>query len=147
MSIAVQPTPPQAAWRRRVLLGVGIAAVVLVVWGVLLLSGVGAGVSVFLAAVLSGVTAALASEPVARGGGGGRGGGGAGPAGRAPTPAAVPVPVDDTVRRLRHDLRGILSPALMTADRLLMTTEDPIAKRAAEAMIETVEAAERRLSV
>ena len=137
MSIAVQPTPPQAAWRRRALLGVGIAAVVLVVWGVLRMSGAGEWLGVLLAALLSGVAAALASEPVERTA-----------ALPPPLPAAVePAPVDETVRRLRHDLRGILSPALMTADRLLMTTEDPIAKRAAEAMIETVEAAERRLSV
>lgn len=135
MSSAVQPSPPQAAWRRRALLGAGIAVVVVVVWGVLLLSGLGAGLCVVVAAVLAGVTAALASEPVER---------------AAPAPVAVAPPAppaEDAMRKLRHDLRGILSPALMTADRLLMTTQDPVAKRAAEAMIETIERAEKRLTV
>ena len=47
--------------------------------------------------------------------------------------------------RLRHDLRGILSPALLLADRLSMS-EDPMAKRTAEAMIRTVERAEEALA-
>jgi hypothetical protein len=46
---------------------------------------------------------------------------------------------------LRHDLRGILSPALLLADRLSMS-EDPLAKRTAEAMIRTVERAEKALA-
>ena len=46
---------------------------------------------------------------------------------------------------LRHDLRGILSPALLTADRLAMS-QDPVARRAGEAMISTVERAEARLA-
>ena len=47
--------------------------------------------------------------------------------------------------RLRHDLRGILSPALLLADRLSMS-DDPIAKRTAEAMISTIERAEQALA-
>ncbi len=46
--------------------------------------------------------------------------------------------------QLRHDLRGILSPAMLTADRLA-ANQDPIARRAGEAMISTVERAEERL--
>ena len=46
---------------------------------------------------------------------------------------------------LRHDLRGILSPALLLADRLSMS-EDPMAKRTAEAMIRTIERAEQALA-
>lgn len=46
--------------------------------------------------------------------------------------------------QLRHDLRGILSPALLTADRL-SNSQDPIARRAAETMIATIERAEVRL--
>ena len=46
--------------------------------------------------------------------------------------------------QLRHDLRGILSPALLTADRL-SNSQDPIAKRAADTMIATIERAEVRL--
>ncbi len=71
-------------------------------------------------------------------------------------PAAVPVeapaPIQATDdedarwRSLRHDLRGILSPALLMADRLLMSTQDPLAKRAAETMIDGIERAEKRLS-
>ncbi len=45
---------------------------------------------------------------------------------------------------LRHDLRGILSPALLTADRLL-GSEDKATRRAAEIMVQTVERAELRL--
>ncbi len=47
--------------------------------------------------------------------------------------------------RLRHDLRGILSPALLLADRLSMS-DDPLARRTAEAMILTVERAEQALA-
>lgn len=60
---------------------------------------------------------------------------------------AVEARVADLERQasqLRHDLRGILSPAMLTADRLAMS-QDPIARRAAEAMISTVERAEERL--
>lgn len=46
---------------------------------------------------------------------------------------------------LRHDLRGILSPALMTADRLL-GSPDPMTRRAAEAMVRAVERSSERLS-
>ena len=46
--------------------------------------------------------------------------------------------------QMRHDLRGILSPALLTADRLAMS-QDPASRRAGEAMIMTVERAEQRL--
>ncbi len=46
--------------------------------------------------------------------------------------------------QMRHDLRGILSPALLTADRLAMS-QDPVSRRAGEAMIMTVERAEQRL--
>ena len=46
--------------------------------------------------------------------------------------------------QMRHDLRGILSPAMLTADRLTMS-QDPVARRAGEAMIATVERAEERL--
>ena len=55
--------------------------------------------------------------------------------------------VSDLIRQgsqLRHDLRGILSPAMLTADRLT-TNQDPLTRRAAEAMISTVERAEERL--
>ena len=47
---------------------------------------------------------------------------------------------DDWQRRLRHDLRGVLSPALLTADRLL-TNEDPKVKRAGTMMVQAVERA------
>ena len=49
------------------------------------------------------------------------------------------------VSRLRHDLRGILSPALLLADRL-STSEDPLARRTAEAVILTIERAEQVLA-
>ena len=45
---------------------------------------------------------------------------------------------------MRHDLRGILSPALLTADRLT-TSQDPVARRAGETMVATIDRAEERL--
>ncbi len=45
---------------------------------------------------------------------------------------------------MRHDLRGILSPALLTADRLT-TSQDPVARRAGETMVATIDRAEQRL--
>jgi signal transduction histidine kinase len=47
--------------------------------------------------------------------------------------------------RLRHDLRGILSPALLLADQL-SSSEEPMARRTAEAVIRTVERAEEALT-
>ncbi len=49
------------------------------------------------------------------------------------------------VATLRHDLRGILSPALLVADGLLNSAE-PKVKRAGEVMVRTVERASERLS-
>ena len=46
--------------------------------------------------------------------------------------------------QMRHDLRGILSPALLTADRLTLS-KDPVARRAGEAMVSTVDRAVERL--
>ncbi len=46
---------------------------------------------------------------------------------------------------LRHDLRGILSPALLTAERLL-GYEDPVVRRAGDMMVKTVERASARLA-
>ena len=46
---------------------------------------------------------------------------------------------------LRHDLRGILSPALLIGERLL-TNEDPAIHRAGEIMVKTVERASARMA-
>ena len=43
-------------------------------------------------------------------------------------------------RRLRHDIRGVLSPVLLIADRLL-NHADPAVKRSGEIMVRTVERA------
>lgn len=45
---------------------------------------------------------------------------------------------------MRHDLRGILSPAMLTADRLALS-QDPASRRTGEAMISTIERADERL--
>ena len=45
---------------------------------------------------------------------------------------------------LRHDLRGILSPSLMLADRLL-DNADPKVRRVGEVMIQTVDRCSERL--
>ena len=52
---------------------------------------------------------------------------------------------EQEVSRLRHDLRGILSPTLLLADRLSMS-DDPIAQRTAAAIISTIERAEAALA-
>ena len=46
---------------------------------------------------------------------------------------------------LRHDIRGILSPALLVADRLL-AHEEPAVRRAGEVITRTVERASTRLA-
>ena len=46
----------------------------------------------------------------------------------------------ETQRRLRHDIRGALSPALLTADRLLTHT-DPAVQRAGDVVVRAVERA------
>ena len=48
--------------------------------------------------------------------------------------------------RMRHDLRGILSPALMMSDRLLRH-DDPAVKRAGQAVVRSIERATVALSV
>ena len=48
-------------------------------------------------------------------------------------------------RRLRHDIRGALSPALLTADRLL-THADPAVQRAGDIVVRAVERAATLLS-
>ncbi len=79
---------------------------------------------------------------------------GAGWYGRArwlpPKDDAVPAATDDLAARdkalsvLRHDVRGMLSPALLTADRL-STNPDPAVAQAAEAVIRSIERAAERL--
>jgi hypothetical protein len=46
---------------------------------------------------------------------------------------------------LRHDLRGILSPTLLVADRLTGSA-DPAIRRAGDVMVRTVERATARLA-
>ncbi len=48
------------------------------------------------------------------------------------------------VSTLRHDIRGILSPAMLTADRLLGHA-DPSVKRAGDVIIRTVDRIAARL--
>jgi hypothetical protein len=50
----------------------------------------------------------------------------------------------DQLSRLRHDLRGILSPSMLIADRLI-GHEDPAVKRAGAIVASTVERAAARL--
>jgi len=53
--------------------------------------------------------------------------------------------LEQAASRLRHDVRGILSPALLLADRLT-GSDDPIARRTAESVIRTIERVEEALS-
>src|SRR5206468_11604456 len=48
--------------------------------------------------------------------------------------------LEESSSHLRHDLRGVLSPALMMADRLLRN-EDPAIRRAGQAVVRSVERA------
>ncbi len=62
-------------------------------------------------------------------------------------PVAGPVapPLDrDALSALRHDLRGILSPALLMSDRLI-AHPDPAIQRAGDVILRTVERATARL--
>ena len=65
------------------------------------------------------------------------------------TPAASSVQERDEWTKqfsaLRHDLRGILSPAMLIADRLL-AHQDPAVQRAGEVVNRTVERAAARLA-
>jgi hypothetical protein len=53
--------------------------------------------------------------------------------------------LNQQVSTLRHDLRGMLSPAMLVADRLL-DNQDPGVKRAGEMVIRTVERMTARLA-
>ncbi len=69
---------------------------------------------------------------------------------RVVPPASVEVPAPalpdpDSMAKLRHDLNGILAPALLSADRLQMHA-DPAVKRAGEILSETVERAAARVA-
>ncbi|TLU73852.1 ATP-binding protein [Lichenicoccus roseus] len=63
---------------------------------------------------------------------------------RATTAEQALVQRDATMSKLRHDLRGILSPAMLMADRLSGSV-DPIARRTAETLIKTIERADAAL--
>lgn len=67
-------------------------------------------------------------------------------AAEAVVPAVAGAGHEAELRELRHDLRGILSPAMMMADRVLMSSQDPLARRCADTVIASIERAERRLS-
>ncbi len=122
-------------WRRG-LLGLGVACVTALVFGIVFAAGLGIGASLAVAAVVGGVTAAIAAQPSTPA---------SAPSAALPQPA--PGPIDaDKLSRLRHDLRGVLSPALLTADRLLASSDDPAVRRAAETMIETIDRATRILA-
>jgi len=62
-----------------------------------------------------------------------------------PPPGPTAPPLDrDALSSLRHDLRGILSPALLMSDRLI-AHPDPAIQRAGNVILRTVERATARL--
>lgn len=65
---------------------------------------------------------------------------GAGPLAQGAALEARIQQLEDSGAHLRHDLRGVLSPALMMADRLLRN-EDPAIRRAGQAVVRSVERA------
>lgn len=135
---------PAFTQRARIRVGIAAGAGVVVAAIVGQVSGLAPGWVTVMAIVLaaSGAFAALPAPPVVV------------PPPPSPLPSSPPAPTpppnttDEEARwrSLRHDLRGILSPALLMSDRLLMATQDPLAKRTAEAMIEAIERSEKRLS-
>ena len=66
------------------------------------------------------------------------------PAADSTTPCRVRE-LEEQLSSLRHDLRGVLSPALMMSDRLL-TNDDPRVRRAGEAVVRSVERATELLA-
>lgn len=52
--------------------------------------------------------------------------------------------LEATTSRLRHDLRGVLAPALLVVDRLLAHS-DPKVVRAGETVVKAIRRAEERL--
>ena len=124
---------------RRLVLGLGVACVTGLVFALVFAAGLGTAFAAAAGALVGGAAAAIAAIPSE----GGRVDG----ATRRPAPGGAgaggmtPVAPPDELVQLRHDLRGVLSPALLTADRLLASSDDPAARRAAETMIETVERA------
>ncbi len=52
--------------------------------------------------------------------------------------------LEATTSSLRHDLRGILSPAMLVSDRLLAHA-DPAIVRAGQAVVKSIRRAEERL--
>ena len=121
---------------RRLVLGLGVACVTGLVFGLVLAAGLGTAAAITAGALVGGAAAGIVAIPAP------------GPVERAPpllsggtTVGAQGAAATDPLSQLRHDLRGVLSPALLTADRLLASSDDPAARRAAETMIETVERA------
>ncbi len=55
------------------------------------------------------------------------------------------VELEATVSGLRHDLRGMLAPALIVVDRLLAHS-DPKVVKAGETVVKAIERAEQRLA-
>lgn len=55
----------------------------------------------------------------------------------SPTPARI-TELENLISRLRHDIRGAVSPAMLVADRL-RGSPDPGVQRAGERIIRTVE--------
>jgi len=53
--------------------------------------------------------------------------------------------LEATASGLRHDLRGVLSPALMVSDRLI-SHDDPAIRRAGEAVVRSVDRATELLA-
>ncbi len=134
--VSSAPVSPGRNHRARLRVGAAAAAGVIAAGIVGQVTGLVPGWVTVLAIVLaaSGAVAALppaTPEPV--------------PVAASPPPPPVISDEDVRWRSLRHDLRGILSPALLMSDRLLMATQDPLAKRTAETMIEAIERAEKRL--
>ncbi|WP_241503011.1 hypothetical protein [Komagataeibacter melaceti] len=62
------------------------------------------------------------------------------------TPAHDPAPaMDDALRRHIHDIRGHLSPAMLQAD-VLALSQDAATRKAAQAILDALDAATRDLA-
>ncbi len=128
-------TGPSTPWHRALFVSVGAIITGAAAW---MLSGA-VGVPIALFAALFGWLACWITRPAPV------------PAltAAAPAPEERPGPVAppldrDALSALRHDLRGILSPALLMSDRLI-AHPDPAIQRAGDVILRTVERATARL--
>jgi hypothetical protein len=118
-------TGPSTPRRRAFYLGLGAVVMLVASWAV----AAQAGVPIAILAGLFGWLACWLMRPDAK---------------EVGSPPVDVASEPDAIAVLRHDVRGILSPALMVADRLV-AHEDPVVARAGDVIARTVQRVTDRL--